>query len=238
MGNRTVAATWRGRPLEAVLFDLDGTLLDTAADIATALNRALKEHGWQSIPPGDVRRMIGRGSPMLIERAAAAQGRSADDAEKAAVLESFFRHYGYLEESGEFEAQPYAGADDCLRALHRAGLRTAVVTNKHERFARGLLELLSLSTLIDCVVGGDSFERRKPDPGPLLFACEQLSTSPGRALMVGDSTNDVQAAQGAHIPIVCVPYGYNEGQDPRELRCDAFIESLAELPALILPRAT
>jgi phosphoglycolate phosphatase len=237
MGGRTLAATWRGRPLEAVLFDLDGTLLDTAADIATALNRALEEHGWRRISPGDVRRMIGRGSPMLVERAAAAQGRSPDDAQKSAVLESFFRHYGYLEESGEFEAQPYAGADDCLRALHRAGLRTAVVTNKHQRFARGLLERLSLSTLIDCVVGGDSLERRKPDPGPLFYACEQLKTPPARALMVGDSTNDVQAAQAAHIPIVCVPYGYNEGQDPRELPCDAFIESLADLPGLILAKA-
>jgi phosphoglycolate phosphatase len=234
MGHRSVAAHWRGKPLEAVLFDLDGTLLDTAADIATALNRALKEHGWQCISPGDVRRMIGRGSPMLVERAAAAQGRSASDAEKSAVLESFFRHYGYLEESGEFEAQPYGGADECLRALRRAGLKTAVVTNKHERFARGLLDHLSLSTLIDCVVGGDSFERRKPDPGPLLFACEQLKAQPSRALMVGDSTNDVQAAKGAGIPIVCVPYGYNEGQDPRLLPCDAFIESLAELPQLLL----
>jgi phosphoglycolate phosphatase len=238
MGHRSVAAHWRGKPLEAVLFDLDGTLLDTAADIATALNRALKEHGWQCISPGDVRRMIGRGSPMLVERAAAAQGRSASDAEKSAVLESFFRHYGYLEESGEFEAQPYDGADECLRALRRAGLKTAVVTNKHERFARGLLDRLSLSTLIDCVVGGDSFERRKPDPGPLLFACEQLKAHPSRALMVGDSTNDVQAAQGAEIPIVCVPYGYNEGQDPRLLPCDAFIESLAELPKLLLGGAS
>jgi phosphoglycolate phosphatase len=234
MGQRSVAAVWRGRPLEAVLFDLDGTLLDTAADIATALNRALKDHGWRCISPGDVRRMIGRGSPMLVERAAAAQGRSAADAEKSAVLESFFRHYGYLEESGEFEAQPYPGAEECLRSLRRAGLKTAVVTNKHERFARGLLDRLSLSMLIDCVVGGDSFERRKPDPGPLLFACEQLKASPSRALMVGDSTNDVQAAQGAQIPIICVPYGYNEGQDPRLLPCDAFIDSLAELPRLLL----
>jgi phosphoglycolate phosphatase len=113
-----------------------------------------------------------------------------------------------------------------------------VVTNKHERFARGLLERLSLSTLLDCVVGGDSFERRKPDPGPLLFACEQLSVPSSQALMVGDSTNDVQAALGAQIPIICVPYGYNEGQDPRQLPCDAFIESLADLPGLILERCS
>jgi phosphoglycolate phosphatase len=234
-GQRTTAPSWRGRALEGVLFDLDGTLLDTAADIATALNRAFKDHGWSPVPPGDVRRMIGRGSPMLVERAAVAQGQRPSEAEKAVVLESFFHHYGYLEESGEFEAQPYSGADECLRALHRAGLRTGVVTNKHERFARALLERLSLSTLIDCVVGGDSFERRKPDPGPLLFACDLLKVSAARVLMVGDSTNDVQAARAAQIPVICVPYGYNEGRDPRELPCDAFIETLADLPRLILP---
>ena len=224
---------WRGRLLDAVLFDLDGTLLDTAADIAEALNRALAEQGFPPIAPGDVRTMIGRGSPMLIERAAALQSRKLDEAAKAAMLERFFHHYGDLEESGEFKAQPYPGAAECLRALHEAGLRTAVVTNKHERFATGLLKALALSGWVDRVVGGDSCPLRKPDPGPLFFACEQLGVAPSRALMVGDSTNDVRAARGAGIPVICVPYGYNEGQDPRQLPCDAFIESLADLPGLL-----
>jgi phosphoglycolate phosphatase len=237
MGRPREPATWRGRPLEAVLFDLDGTLLDTAADIAAALNRALADQGFTPIAHDEVRRMIGRGSPMLIERAAAAQGRVLSEQQKTELLERFFDHYGCLEESGDFEAQPYPGVDECLRTVHRAGVRTAVVTNKHERFARGLLEKLSLSQWIDCVVGGDSFERRKPDPGPLLFACERLKVAPARALMVGDSINDVQAAQGAHIPIVCVPYGYNEGRDPRQLACDAFVETLTELLPMLWPGA-
>jgi phosphoglycolate phosphatase len=224
---------WRGRAIEAVLFDLDGTLLDTAADIAEALNRALAELGWPPIAPSEVRRMIGRGSPLLIERAAAFQSRALDEAAKAALLERFFHHYGYLEESGEFKAEPYAGAAECLRALHEARLRIAVVTNKYERFATGLLKALSLRDWVDCVVGGDSCPRRKPDPLPLLFACEQLGLSPARALMVGDSTNDVQAARGAGIPVICVPYGYNEGEDPRLLPCDGFVESLADLPGLL-----
>jgi phosphoglycolate phosphatase len=225
---------WRGRPLDAVLFDLDGTLLDTAADIALALNRTLAEWGWQSLEQNDVRRMIGRGSPMLIERAAAAQARTLSAEAQSAMIERFFHHYGALEESGEFNAQPYAGAAECLRSLHVAGLRVAVVTNKQERFANGLLRQLNLRPWIDWVVGGDSCPRRKPDPLPLLFACEQLKVAPSRALMVGDSTNDVQAARGARIPILCVPYGYNEGQDPRQLPCDGFIETLADLPALLL----
>ena len=226
-------ARWRGRPLEAVLFDLDGTLLDTAADIATALNRTLTERRWASIPESEVKRMIGRGTPMLLERAAARERRVLDAAEKAALLERFLHHYGGLEESGEFKARPYAGAAECLHALHAAGLRTAVVTNKHERFATGLLKALGLSAWVDCVVGGDSCQRRKPDPQPLLFACERLRVAAAQALMVGDSINDVEAARGALIPVICVPYGYNEGRDPRELPCDAFVESLADLPVLL-----
>jgi phosphoglycolate phosphatase len=232
---RHVQPRWRGSPIEAVLFDLDGTLLDTAADIALALNRTFEGFGWAATAPSEVRRMIGRGAPMLIERAAAAQGRTLDSAAQSALLERFFHHYGALQELNEFEAQPYPGVKESLRILHGAGLATGVVTNKQHRFASGLLQRLQLSDWIDLVVGGDSCERRKPDPQPLLFACERLEVLASRTLMVGDSINDVQAARGAGIPIVCVPYGYNEGQDPRELPCDALVDTLADLPGLLLP---
>jgi phosphoglycolate phosphatase len=227
-------ARWRGQPLEAVLFDLDGTLLDTVEDISLALNRTLADYGWDPVATDDVRRMIGRGSPILIERTAAAQRRELDEAIQTDMVERFFHHYGRLQESGEFDAKPYPGVAECLRRLHGAGLRTAVVTNKQRRFALGLLERLNLSGWIDLIVGGDSCKRRKPDPEPLLFACEFFQVPPSRALMVGDSINDVQAALGAKIPIICVSYGYNEGQDPRELPCDALIDALAELPAMLL----
>jgi phosphoglycolate phosphatase len=238
MSESTIQAEprWRGRPLDVVLFDLDGTLLDTLGDIAAALNRTLAEYGWPSLSQSEVRGMIGRGSPILIQRAAAAQGRALNEAEQSAMVERFFHHYGHLEESGEFQAQPYPGAGECLRTLHGAGVRIAVVTNKQERFASALLKHLNLSAWVDWVVGGDSCERRKPDPQPLLFACERLHVSSARALMVGDSINDVQAARAARIPILCVPYGYNEGQDPRTLPCDGFIETLADLPGLLLAR--
>ncbi len=229
-------AAWRGRPVSAVLFDLDGTLLDTAADIARALNRALAESGREPLSVGDVSRMIGRGSPILIERAAA-RGRVSSDAERAAMLERFFHHYGALEESNESDAYPYPGAGETLQRLQQAGIRVAVVTNKQWRFASALLHRLDLMQWVQVVVGGDSCERRKPDPQPLLFACESLAVPPSRALMVGDSINDVTAARAAGIPVVCVPYGYNEGRDPRSLACDAIIESLAKLPGLLWPPA-
>src|SRR5208283_2001181 len=104
------------------------------------------------------------------------------------------------------------------------------------RFANGLLNRLGLRGWVNVVIGGDTCERRKPDPQPLLYACESLGVAPAQSLMVGDSQNDVKAARAAQIPIICVPYGYNEGQDPRLLECDAMIETLADLPALLQPR--
>jgi phosphoglycolate phosphatase len=225
-------ARWRGQPLEA-LFDLDGTLLDTAGDIRLALNRALAEFGWPPAAESAVRNMIGKGSPILVERVAAAQGRALDEATHTAMVERFFHHYGALQESGEFGARPYPGVEPALKLLHEAGLPTAVVTNKQERFASGLLQRLGLREWIDVVVGGDSCERRKPDPQPLLYACHRLGATAARAMMVGDSINDVTAARAAHMAVLCVPYGYNEGNDPRELPCDALIEDLSQLPPLL-----
>jgi phosphoglycolate phosphatase len=233
MSNAQSTAAWRGQPVRGLLFDLDGTLLDTAADIAHALNRAIGEYGWPPLAVGDVTRMIGRGAPMLIERAAAARAPGMSAAERAAMLERFLHHYGALEEADEARAQPYAGVAVALRELHEAGMPIAVVTNKQRRFALALLQRLGLDAWVGVVVGGDTCERRKPDPQPLLFACESLAVAPAQALRVGDSINDVRASRAAGIPIICVPYGYNEGEDPRALPCDAIIENLAELPGLL-----
>ena len=231
--HKSAGVHWRGQPLSAVLFDLDGTLLDTVADIALALNRTMLEYGCHPLAESQVRGMIGRGSPILIERAAAAQGRRLDAAAQAAMLARFFHHYGELEELNEDRARPYPGAAESLHAVHRAGVRTAVVTNKQHRFADALLRRLGLAGWVDVVVGGDTCARRKPDPQPLLFACESLQARPSECLMVGDSVNDVQAARAAYIPVVCVSYGYNEGRDPRTLDCDLLLDSLADLPALL-----
>lgn len=231
---RRTAARWRGNPVSAVLFDLDGTLLDTAADIARALNRAIAEHDWPPIAPAGVTRMIGGGAPKLIERAARMQQREVDQMTHAVLVERFFHHYGALEENGESEASAYEGAAEALRRLHEAGLRIAVVTNKQQRFAQALLRLHGLIRWVDLVVGGDTCERRKPDPQPLLHACAVLGVPTVAALMVGDSTNDVQAARAAGMPVLCVPHGYNEGEDPRKLPCDAIVEKLTDVPDALL----
>jgi len=155
-----LSAHWRGRSLSGVLWDLDGTLLDTAADITLALNRAVSEFGWTPLAQSDVRRMIGRGAPILVERAALAQQRTLDEAHRASVVARFFHHYGELEQKNESTALPYSGAMAVLQQLDQAGLRSAVVTNKQRRFAVELLQRLGLNRWIHAVVGGDSCERR------------------------------------------------------------------------------
>jgi phosphoglycolate phosphatase len=216
-----------------VLFDLDGTLLDTAGDIALALSRAFADHGHEGPAPAAVRQMIGKGAPVLVERAVLAQGLNLDAAGRAALLERFFHHYGRLQELDECEAEPYAGAREALVTLHAAGLPLAVVTNKYHRFAVGLLQRLDLARHLRVVVGGDTCERRKPDPMPLHHACTQLGVAPADALMVGDSANDVEAARAAGMPVVLVPYGYTEGEDPRQWSCDHMVDNLAQLPGLL-----
>lgn len=218
--------------VRAVLFDLDGTLIDTVEDIALALNRALAEQGLEPLASSQVRRFIGRGAPTLIERVVA--HRAADTAR---LLARFYFHYDRTHEMHEDQARAYPGVAHGLAGLHALGLPLAVVTNKSRDAARALLRRLGLIEWIQVVVGGDSCPERKPHPQPLLVACRSLGVTPAEALMVGDSTIDVQAARAAGMRIVCVPYGYNEGADPRTLPCDAFVETLGELPALLATAA-
>jgi phosphoglycolate phosphatase len=224
---------WRSTPLGAVLLDLDGTLLDTAEDIAKALNRALAEMHFASLATAEVRNMIGRGAPTLITRAVARLGATVYAGGQERLLERFDYYYDQLHRLKESHSRVYPGVAEGLRGLHELGLRLAVVTNKARPLAVQLLHQLTLHQWIDAVVGGDCCEHRKPSPEPLLLACKKLQVASREALMVGDSTTDVLAARAADIPVVCVPYGYNEGRDPRDLPCDAFIESLTELPPLL-----
>ena len=216
-----------------MLFDLDGTLLDTVDAITFALNQALAERSLAGLPVSEVRSMIGRGGPMLIERALARLGAALDQSEQASLLERYFQIYEHIESGAEHSARVYPGAADCLRQLHGLQLQLAVVTNKQQHLARGLLARLGLGQWIQVLIGGDSCARRKPDPQPLQVACEAMRVPTSQALMVGDSINDVLAARAAGVPVVCVPYGYNEGNDSRQLPCDGFVDTLAQLPALL-----
>lgn len=221
------------RRFAAVLFDLDGTLIDTVADITSALDRALSEQGLARLSESEVRRMIGRGVAVLIERALTQLAPPGTAVNVPRLRARFDEYYEALYAHGELRARVYPGVAAGLAQLHGAGLRLAVVTNKPRAAAVKLLGHLALAQWFDAVVGGAAGLPPKPHPEPLLRACEELKVAPSAALMVGDSQVDVAAARAAGLPVVCVPYGYNEGADPRALPADAFIDSLAELPGLI-----
>jgi len=227
---------WRPARLEALLFDLDGTLLDTLPDIALALNRSLAESGFGDVSTLQARSWIGRGGAVLIERAFAALGVRASECDRQRVLERYFAHYAALQAAGESAALPFAGVEAALPALRAQGLKLAVVTNKQHALAVGALAHARLAESFELVVGGDSCAFRKPDPEPLRYACRELAVATSNCVMVGDSINDVLAARAAGMPVVCVPYGYNEGQPAEALPCDALIAGLDALPGLLGPR--
>ena len=214
----------RLRDLQAVIVDLDGTMVDTLGDFEVALNRMLAELQLPPIDRALVERTVGKGSEHLIRSALAAVG--GEPGAYEAAWAAYQRHYDAT--NGRF-ADVYPGAGEGLQRLRAAGLRLACVTNKPQRFARDLLAAKGLLDAFEHVFGGDAFEHKKPHPQPLLKACEALGSEPARTLMVGDSSNDAAAARAAGCPVVLVTYGYNHGHDVREVDADAWIDSLAQL---------
>ncbi|MEN9316005.1 MAG: hypothetical protein RIS35_2398 [Pseudomonadota bacterium] len=225
-----------GRPdlafsVSAVIIDLDGTLLDTVADLTAAVAAMLREIGRAPIPEDRVARYIGKGAEVLVHRAVTD---SVDgllpEAEFERAIESFRRHYA--RENG-LSARVYPGVIEGLERMRVMGLRLAVVTNKPEAFTVPLLERTGLLHHFELVVGGDTLPRRKPDPMQMLHVCARFGISPERVVAIGDSVNDALAARAAGMPVFAVPYGYNEGADVRTLDVDAIVDSLFDATALI-----
>lgn len=213
--------------IRAVLFDLDGTLLDTVLDLHAAAVGMQADFGRPPPTVEAVRSYVGRGIPNLVKRILAGTLVAAEDPTPppADALASFRRHYGAA--NGR-HAAPYPGVLEGLRAFRALGLPMGVITNKAEAFTLPLLQHTGLHSFFDVVVSGDILPRPKPDPMPLLWACGRLAVSPARTLMIGDSQHDFHAARAAACPVFLVPYGYNEGLDVRELACDAIVSSIAE----------
>jgi phosphoglycolate phosphatase len=214
-------------PALGAIIDLDGTLLDTVADLAAATNAMLVDLGRAPLPIEQVAAYVGKGSEVLMHRALTGsfEGRVEQDlAERA--LASFYQHYA--RENGQ-RATPYPGVFEGLTALRERGLRLACVTNKPQAFAQALLEATGLARFFELVIGGDTLPRRKPDPLPMLVACERLGIPPARMVAIGDSDNDAAAARAAGIAVLVVPYGYNEGRSVESIGADGIIDSIADL---------
>ena len=217
---------WHHSGLSAAIIDLDGTLVDTVGDFTAALNPMLAGLSLPAVSGDLVARLVGKGSEHLIRSVLAHVG--GDEAQYEDAWAAYQRHY--LAINGQ-HSQVYPGALEGLQALKARGLKLACLTNKPTAFARPLLEAKGLSGFFETVFGGDAFERKKPDPLPLLKTCEALGTAPAATLMVGDSSNDARAARAAGCPVVLVTYGYNHGEPVRAVDADGFVDSLAELDA-------
>ena len=220
--------------LQAAIVDLDGTMIDTLGDFEVALNRALAD---LDLPPATrtlVERTIGKGSEHLIRSVLAhvCDPRSVDHLYEPAWQR--YQHH-YLAINGQYAAV-YPGVVAGLQQLREAGLQLACLTNKPLSFAKPLLQAKGLDGFFTHVFGGDSFARKKPDPLPVHRTCEALGTLPAHTLMVGDSSNDAQAARAAGCPVVLVRYGYNHGEPVDGVDADAHVDALTDLAAL-LPKA-
>ena len=244
-----------GRSFDALMIDLDGTMVDTLGDFVAALNLMLEELPWHPqaralaglpLASAAVEGMVGKGSEHLIQSAllhvlrlsAEAAGTPASGAGADALMRvraealyvpawaSYQRHYSAI--NGLY-ANLYPGVVQGLQQWYAQGVPMACLTNKPLAFAQQLLKLKGLDGYFSHVFGGDSFERKKPDPMPLLKTCEALSSTPACTLMLGDSSNDARAARAAGCSVVLVTYGYNHGQPIRAVDADGFVDSFVEL---------
>lgn len=223
-------------PLDAAIIDLDGTMVDTLGDFAEALNRMLSDLALPAIAAPAIEQMVGKGSEHLLRsvlnHVLAQAGKAPEAIEIEALYARAWPSYQqhYLSINGDY-AQVYPGVMAGLQALRHAGLRLACLTNKPTAFAVPLLRAKGLDGYFEQVFGGDSFATKKPDPLPLLKTCEALQTAPARTLMVGDSSNDAQAARAAGCPVVLVTYGYNHGLPVQGVDADGYVDSLERLLA-------
>lgn len=218
------------------MFDLDGTLLDTAQQIAEAANRMLVVLGKPMLPQSQITTYIGEGVQNLIKRCLTGSMHAEPSAEEFAQAQPLY-HAFY--EANAAESQAFNGVLPALQQLKKLGYRLACVTNKPEKFTLPLLQNAGLAEFFEMIVSGDTLPKKKPDPLPLLHICQKLGVLPAEAMLVGDSETDIQAAHAAGCFVVTVPYGYNQGRAIDIATVDATVQQLTdvvnllELPALL-----
>ncbi len=206
----------------SVTFDLDGTLLDTLADLTEACQAMLAELDRPMRQREEIQRFVGNGMAVLVERCLTWE-EPPSETELVAAIARFRRHY--TEVNGR-NTRFYPGVQEGLRLFRNAGFKMAVVTNKPQEFTGMLLERMGISGLFDAVVCGDSTAYKKPHPEPIQYACRLMGTHAGENLHIGDSINDIQAGRAAGCVVFCVPYGYHEGGPVDSAGCDALVSDL------------
>ncbi len=213
--------------VKMVMLDLDGTLIHTAPDLADCANRMLADLGRAPYPLDTVLSWIGNGVPRLVKRALTGAMWAEPEAElHERSLKVFQQHYAaHLSDL----SRPFPGVIEGLDALKAGGFRLACITNKAEAFTRPLLRSLDMDRYFELVLSGDTLPKQKPDPLPLQHACRHFAITADHGVLIGDSSNDVEAARAAGMPVIGVSYGYNHGHDIRAAHPDAVVDSLPEV---------
>lgn len=211
---------------KAVLFDLDGTLVDTAPEAAEALNRTLSPHGVAPVQPDAVRHWFGRGMLALLDEALAALAGGCVLPPRETLQQEFAHHYREL--SGQLSTL-YPAAQEVLRVLQQRGVHCALLTNKEQGCARRVIDAHGLAGLFDVYIFGDTYPRRKPDPQGVNACLQRWSLAPEQALFVGDSEIDAATARNAGISVWLASYGYMRGGAVQDAGADRVFDSLEEL---------
>ena len=216
--------------VRAIAVDLDGTLLDSAPQLAEAANRMLLEMDYAPVPQELLASYIGNGMGWLVKRALTGEMHATPDAALYKhAMPIFEKHYAGL----LLGSKPYSGVIEGLEAMRAAGFSLGCITNKAGRFTGPLLEGTGLAKYFGIVISGDTLPERKPHPLPLLHVAEFFGVPVEQLLMIGDSLNDTLAARAAGCPVFCVPYGYNHGEPVETLDTDAVIANLSAALPLI-----
>ncbi|QGG90807.1 HAD-IA family hydrolase [Agrobacterium sp. MA01] len=208
-----------------IVFDLDGTLIDTAPDLVESLNHTIAARDLAPVSYEDLTHLVGQGARVMIQRAFSLRGAPIAEDEIPALLDRFITHY---EVGMPGKSRPYPGLIEALERMKAAGYILAVCTNKMERLALPLLERLELTAYFATITGGDTFAFRKPDPAHILATVERAGGQPGKVLMIGDSINDIMAARNGNIPSIAVPFGYSD-VPVKELGASRIISHFDEL---------
>lgn len=209
----------------ALVFDLDGTLIDSAPDLHQAVLRVLAEEGRRAISLDELKTMVGDGAPILVKRVFAYVGHDADE-ELPQLVARYLAHY---ESAIAVHTRLYPGVRETLERLQAAGHRMAVCTNKVHKPSMGVLEALDLSKYFDVVVGGDATPAKKPDPRHVLAVLDRLSAEPAHSVMIGDGVNDLIAARDAGVPVIHARYGYGITR-AHDVTPAAIIDEFAAIP--------
>ena len=212
-----------------LLFDLDGTLVDSVPDLAFSVNQTLIELGLTPFDQNIIRGWVGNGANVLIQRALSGSADISKVLDSTLLTQALEIFYQIYQRHNCIETCLYSDVLETLTELKNRGYRLVIITNKPERFISPIIDGLALNGLFELIIGGDTLNKRKPDPLPLEHACQQFSVDTNQCVMIGDSKNDILAAKAARIQSIALTYGYNYGEDISKYQPEVVLDNFADL---------